>query len=78
MNKYAIEALEAVRRRLCKMSTLEQEKFKLEEKLGGTSATLMGRAVRRIYGEHAAKIIEGLKKNPSLTVPKVLPFENKV
>ena len=70
-NKYAIDALEQVKRKMSRMSTLEQEKFKLDEKLGGSSGILMTKAIRRIYGEHAYKIIEALKKNPLVTVPKV-------
>ncbi|KAK5977278.1 hypothetical protein GCK32_005004, partial [Trichostrongylus colubriformis] len=72
VNKYAIESLELVRRRMERMSQAELDKFRLDEKLGGSSPSLMLRAIKRIYGEHASKITEGIKRNPSMTIPKVL------
>uniref|UniRef100_A0A7I4Y1S9 HDAC_interact domain-containing protein n=1 Tax=Haemonchus contortus TaxID=6289 RepID=A0A7I4Y1S9_HAECO len=72
VNKYAIESLELVRRRMERMTQAELDKFRLDEKLGGSSPSLMLRAIKRIYGEHASKITEGIKRNPSMTIPKVL------
>ncbi|EYC36336.1 hypothetical protein Y032_0907g2974 [Ancylostoma ceylanicum] len=72
VNKYAIESLELVRRRMERMTPAELDKFRLDEKLGGSSPSLMLRAIKRIYGEHASKITEGIKRNPSMTIPKVL------
>ncbi|VDM54336.1 unnamed protein product [Angiostrongylus costaricensis] len=72
VNKYAIESLEVVRRRMERMTQSELDKFQLDERLGGSSPSLMLRAIKRIYGEHASKITEGIKRNPSITIPKVL------
>ncbi|KAJ1350558.1 Paired amphipathic helix protein Sin3b [Parelaphostrongylus tenuis] len=72
VNKYAIESLELVRRRMERMTQPELDKFQLDERLGGSSPSLMLRAIKRIYGEHASKITEGIKRNPSITIPKVL------
>ena len=54
------------------MSQEELQKFKLDDCLGGSSPTIHQRAVKRIYGDKAADIIEGLKKNPLIAVPVVL------
>uniref|UniRef100_A0A158PBC3 HDAC_interact domain-containing protein n=1 Tax=Angiostrongylus cantonensis TaxID=6313 RepID=A0A158PBC3_ANGCA len=72
VNKYAIESLELVRRRMERMTQSQLDKFQLDERLGGSSPSLMLRAIKRIYGEHASKITEGIKRNPSITIPKVL------
>jgi len=40
--------------------------------LGGSSPTVHQRAIRRIYGEKATDIIDGLKRNPVVAVPLVL------
>ncbi|VDO82522.1 unnamed protein product [Heligmosomoides polygyrus] len=73
VNKYAIESLELVRRRMDRMSKAELDK--LDEKLGGSSPSLMLRAIKRIYGEHASKITDGIKRNPFMTIPKVANLE---
>ncbi|VDL71315.1 unnamed protein product [Nippostrongylus brasiliensis] len=72
VNKYAIESLELVRRHMERMSKADLDKFRLDERLGGSSPSLMLRAIKRIYGEHASKITDGIKRNPSMTIPKVL------
>ena len=46
--------------------------LRLDDNLGGSSPTIHQRAIRRIYGEKAADIIEGLKRNPVVAVPLVL------
>ena len=46
--------------------------YRLDDNLGGSSPTIHQRAIRRIYGEKAADIIEGLKRNPVVAVPLVL------
>ena len=46
--------------------------YRLDDNLGGSSPTIHQRAIRRIYGEKASDIIEGLKRNPVVAVPLVL------
>lgn len=71
-NLLTIRVLEAVRRKIDKMSIDEKNRFKLDDTLGGTSCVIHQRAIRRIYGDKAPEIIEGLKKNPVIAVPLVL------
>ena len=40
--------------------------------MGGCSSTIHQRAIKRIYGDKASDIIEGLKRNPIVAVPVVL------
>ncbi|XP_050076400.1 uncharacterized protein LOC126563743 [Anopheles maculipalpis] len=71
-NSATIRVLEGVQKKLTRMSQDEVSRFRLDDCLGGTSATIHQRALRRIYGDKAADIIQGLKKNPSVAVPVVL------
>lgn len=71
-NLLTIRVLEAVRRKIDKMSFDERNRLKLDDTLGGTSCVIHQRAIRRIYGDKAPEIIEGLKKNPVIAVPLVL------
>lgn len=71
-NLLTIRVLEAIRRKIDKMSLDERNRFKLDDTLGGTSCVIHQRAIRRIYGDKAPEIIEGLKKNPVVAVPLVL------
>ncbi|XP_015788602.1 paired amphipathic helix protein Sin3b isoform X2 [Tetranychus urticae] len=71
-NLSTIRVLEAVQKRLSRMTPDERNKFKLDDCLGGTSAIIHQRSIRRIYGDKAPEIIEGLKKNPNIAVPLVL------
>lgn len=71
-NLLTIRVLEAVRRKIDKMSFDEKNRFKLDDTLGGTSCVIHQRAIRRIYGDKAPEIMEGLKKNPVIAVPLVL------
>lgn len=71
-NLLTIRVLESVRRKIDKMSFDERNRFKLDDTLGGTSSVIHQRAIRRIYGDKAPEIIEGLKKNPVIAVPLVL------
>lgn len=54
------------------MSQEDMAKFKLDNCLGGTSPTIHQRALKRIYGDKAMDIIDGLKRNPVVAVPVVL------
>lgn len=71
-NSATIRVLEGVQKKLSRMSSEEVGRFKLDDCLGGTSPTIHQRALRRIYGDKAADIIQGLKKNPVVAVPVVL------
>uniref|UniRef100_A0A4W5PA41 Paired amphipathic helix protein Sin3a n=1 Tax=Hucho hucho TaxID=62062 RepID=A0A4W5PA41_9TELE len=71
-NLATIRALEAVQRRLSRMTAEEQVKFRLDNTMGGCSEVIHRKAIQRIYGDKAADIIDGLKRNPAVSVPIVL------
>lgn len=71
-NASTIRVLEGVHKKMSRMSQEELQKFKLDDCLGGCSPTIHKRALRRIYGDKAPDIIDGLKKNPVVAVPVVL------
>ncbi|XP_012225740.1 paired amphipathic helix protein Sin3a isoform X3 [Linepithema humile] len=71
-NASTIRVLEGVHKKINRMSQEEAQKFKLDDCLGGCSSTIHQRALKRIYGDKAVDIIEGLKKNPVVAVPVVL------
>jgi paired amphipathic helix protein Sin3a len=71
-NAATIRVLEGVHKKLSRMSPEEVAKFRLDDCLGGCSPTIHQRALRRIYGDKAQDIIDGLKKNPVVAVPVVL------
>ncbi|KAM9860412.1 paired amphipathic helix protein Sin3a-like [Aulostomus maculatus] len=71
-NLATIRALESVQRRLSRMSAEEQLRFKLDNTMGGSSEVIHRKAIQRIYGDRAHDIIDGLKKNPAVSVPIVL------
>ncbi|KAG8594788.1 hypothetical protein GDO81_001327 [Engystomops pustulosus] len=71
-NLATIRVLESVQKKLSRMSAEDQEKFRLDDCLGGTSEVIQRRAIYRIYGDKAPDIIESLKKNPATAVPVVL------
>lgn len=71
-NNTTIRVLEGVQKRISRMSPDDLARYRLDDCLGGTSATTHQRAIKRIYGEKAADIISGLKKNPAVAVPVVL------
>lgn len=71
-NASTIRVLEGVHKKMDRMSQEELQKFKLDDCLGGCSPTIHQRALKRIYGDKAADIIDGLKKNPVVAVPVVL------
>lgn len=55
-----IRVLEGVMKKLNRMNPDEATRFKLDDCLGGSSPTIHIRAIRRIYGDKAAEIIEGI------------------
>ncbi|KAM9329092.1 paired amphipathic helix protein Sin3b [Gastrophryne carolinensis] len=71
-NLATIRVLESVQKKLSRLSAEDQEKFRLDDCLGGTSEVIQRRAIYRIYGDKAPDIIESLKKNPVTAVPVVL------
>lgn len=71
-NASTIRVLEGVHKKMNRMSTEELSRFKLDDCLGGSSPVLHQRALKRIYGEKAPDIIEGLKRSPAVAVPVVL------
>lgn len=71
-NLAAIRALETVQRKLSRMSAEEQAKLRLDNTLGGSSEVIHRKAIQRIYGDKAPDILDGLKKNPAVSVPIVL------
>ncbi len=71
-NKDTIKVLECVQKKMSRMPPEEAARYRLDDSLGGTSPTIHQRAIRRIYGEKAGDIIEGLKRNPVVAVPLVL------
>lgn len=71
-NLSTIRVLEAIQKKLSRMPPEERNKFRLDDLLGGTSSVIHQRAIRRIYGDKAQEIIEGLKKNPAVAIPLVI------
>nr|XP_055048514.1 SIN3 transcription regulator family member Aa [Misgurnus anguillicaudatus] len=71
-NLSTIRVLESVQKKLSRMSAEEQAKFRLDNTLGGSSEIIHRKAIQRIYGEKALDIIDGMKKNPAVSVPIVL------
>ncbi|KAK5907766.1 hypothetical protein CesoFtcFv8_005582 [Champsocephalus esox] len=71
-NLATIRVLESVQKKLTRLSPEDQDRFRLDDCLGGTSEVIQRRAVYRIYGDKAPEIIEGLKRNPVTAVPVVL------
>ncbi|KYN39992.1 Paired amphipathic helix protein Sin3a [Trachymyrmex septentrionalis] len=71
-NASTIRVLEGVHKKMNRMTQEEVQKYKLDECMGGCSPTIHQRAIKRIYGDKASDIIEGLKRNPVVAVPVVL------
>ncbi|XP_044596895.1 paired amphipathic helix protein Sin3a-like isoform X2 [Cotesia glomerata] len=71
-NAATIRVLEGVKKKMSRLSQEDLQTFKLDDNLGGLSPTIHQRAIKRIYGDKAADIIDGLKKNPVVAVPVVL------
>uniref|UniRef100_A0A8D0HH38 SIN3 transcription regulator family member A n=1 Tax=Sphenodon punctatus TaxID=8508 RepID=A0A8D0HH38_SPHPU len=71
-NLATIRVLEAIQKKLSRLSAEEQAKFRLDNTLGGTSEVIHRKALQRIYADKATDIIDGLRKNPSVAVPIVL------
>ncbi|XP_044306582.1 nascent polypeptide-associated complex subunit alpha, muscle-specific form-like, partial [Varanus komodoensis] len=71
-NLATIRVLESVQKKLSRMGPEEQERFRLDDCLGGTSEVIQRRAVHRIYGDKAPEVLESLKRSPLSALPVVL------
>jgi len=71
-NLSTIKVLEGALKKMSRMSTEEQQKFKLDNCLGGTSEVIHKKAIYRIYGDKSPEVIDGLKKTPHVAIPLVL------
>jgi len=71
-NKDTIKVLECVQKKMSRMPPEEAARYRLDDCLGGSSPTIHQRAIKRIYGDKANDIIDGLKRNPVVAVPLVL------
>lgn len=71
-NASTIRSLEGVSKKLNRMSPEEINKYHFEDNLSGNFHILHHKALKRIYGDKAPDIIEGLKRNPAVAVPVVL------
>nr|XP_023674324.1 paired amphipathic helix protein Sin3b isoform X1 [Paramormyrops kingsleyae] len=71
-NLATIRVLESVQKKLSRLSPEDQDRFRLDDCLGGTSEVIQRRAIYRIYGDKAPEVIEGLKRSPLTAVPVVL------
>ncbi|GFT09089.1 paired amphipathic helix protein Sin3a [Trichonephila clavipes] len=71
-NISTVRILEGEMTKINRMSSEEKARYRLDDTLGGNSAVIQQRAIRRVYGDKANDIIEGLKKNPASSVPIVL------
>ena len=57
---------------MSRMPPEEVARYRLDDCLGGTSPSIHQRAIRRIYGDKSADIINGLRRNPVVAVPLVV------
>lgn len=71
-NQAAIQVFEPIAHKLEVISPEEADSFSLSGNLGGTSEIIYNRAIKKVYGERSAEIIDGLKKNPAIAIPVVL------
>ncbi|VDK65189.1 unnamed protein product [Onchocerca ochengi] len=72
VNKTALEVLEMVQRKMLRMKNEELNSFRLGPSLGGSSNSIMLRALQRIYGDHTLKMLEGAMKNPQVMIPRLI------
>ncbi|KAK0425907.1 hypothetical protein QR680_009450 [Steinernema hermaphroditum] len=72
VNKSAIDLLSHIEMKMKKMKPDDLAKLRFDDRFGGKSSSLMRRAMKRLYGEHANKMLEGLMYSPSIAVPRVL------
>ncbi len=71
-NAATIKIFDGLQKKLSRLSAEEASNYRLDDCLGGSSPSIHQRAIRRIYGDKAPDIVEGLKKNPAASIPVVL------
>ena len=71
INLATIRIFNSLLKKMEKMSPDEKAKFKLGDNLGGRSEVIHTKAIKRIYGDKAGGVIEGLKNAPAQIVPIV-------
>ncbi|XP_050306229.1 paired amphipathic helix protein Sin3b [Anthonomus grandis grandis] len=71
-NASTIRLLESVSKKMGRMSADDLAKYRLDDTSGISLTTLHQKALKRVYGEKALDIIEGLKKNPAVAVSVIL------
>ncbi|XP_076323407.1 paired amphipathic helix protein Sin3a-like [Tachypleus tridentatus] len=71
-NLSTVHVLEALQKKIIRMTPEERARLRLDDTLGGSSSVIHQRAIKKVYGDKAADIIEGLKKNPVVAVPLVV------
>ena len=71
-NLSTIRVLENLMAKINQMNSDELSKYRLGNSLGGSSEIIHLKAIQRVYGDKAADIIDGLKRNPVVAVPLVL------
>ncbi|VDN23922.1 unnamed protein product [Gongylonema pulchrum] len=72
INKTVLDLLLAAEARMSNMTKEQLSKFQLNEALNGDSPATVRMALKRIYGEHAHKMLESLMQNPQILVPKLI------
>ncbi|GMT00664.1 hypothetical protein PENTCL1PPCAC_22838, partial [Pristionchus entomophagus] len=71
-NGYAIGCLQEMQYRLAKLSHSELMKFEMADNWGVSSPAIFLRAIRRVYGELAGRMLDSLKKEPKAAVDTLL------
>jgi paired amphipathic helix protein Sin3a len=72
-NLHVISILEPIAIRISSMPPEERSKLKLEPGLGGNSAAIYQRIIKKIYDpERGLEVIEALHHSPSIAVPVIL------
>lgn len=71
-NLATIAVFEPLAKKVELMSTEERSSFTLGPTLGGSSAVIYKKAIKKIYGDKGDEVILGLQKNPAVAVPVVL------
>eukprot|EP01134_Creolimax_fragrantissima_P004728 CFRG4728T1 len=67
-----IRTLEPIAKKIASMTSAEAAKLRLDDKLGGTSATIYPKALKRLYDDKTPEILHALKNNTAAAVPVVL------
>ncbi|GMT28623.1 hypothetical protein PFISCL1PPCAC_19920, partial [Pristionchus fissidentatus] len=71
-NGYAIGCLQDMKYKLSKKSSSELNRFEIDDNYGVSSPAIFLRAIRRVYGELAGRMLDSLKKEPKTTIDTLL------